>query len=50
MGVQCENEKKEKSEMTPTISRRMKLPFTEMGRSMRGADSERKIGVQFGTY
>lgn len=32
-----------KSRMTPTLSRKMKLPFVEMGRTLGGVDFEEKI-------
>lgn len=35
--------KKKKSGMTPTINRRMKLPFIAMGRTLGGVDFEEKI-------
>lgn len=44
LGVECENEKKKKkSGMTPTINRRMKLPFIAMGRTLGGVDFEERI-------
>lgn len=42
-GVECKNEKKKKSGMTPTINRRMKLPFIAMGRTLGGVDFKEKI-------
>lgn len=35
--------KKKKSGMTPTINRRMKLPFIAMGRTLGGVDFKEKI-------